>query len=131
MTPDFVVIGSGFGGAVAACRLAQKGRKVLVLERGRRWLPEDFPRHWGDAWLWSHERPEQCHGWIDARVFRRMTVLAGAGVGGGSLIYANASIDAEPEAFAEGWPPGMNHEELKPYYERAAEMLKPELLPDT
>jgi cholesterol oxidase len=100
-----------------------------VIRRNRRASIQ--PWHWGDAWLWSHDRPEQCHGWIDARLFRRMTVLTGAGVGGGSLIYANASLDAEPEAFASGWPGGIDHDELRPYYELAAEMLKPEILPDT
>lgn len=127
---DYVIIGSGFGGAVAACRLARRGNSVLVLERGRRWAPRDFPRHYGDAWLWSHTRPEHCHGWIDLRVMDQMTVVQGAGVGGGSLIYANVSIDAEPTAFASGWPTAITYDELKPYYERAAEMLKPERLPD-
>jgi cholesterol oxidase len=130
MSHDFVIIGSGFGGAVAACRLAARGFDVLVLERGRRWLPHEFPRHYGDAWLWNHRRPEHCHGWIDLRLFDQMTVIQGAGVGGGSLIYANISIDAEPIAFDSGWPTAIRYEELKPYYERVAEMLKPEQLPD-
>jgi cholesterol oxidase len=127
---DYVIIGSGFGGAVAACRLARRGREVLVLERGRRWAPADFPRRYGDAWLWSHSRPERCHGWIDMRVMDQMTVVQGAGVGGGSLIYANVSIDAEPEAFASGWPSAITHDALKPYYERVADMLRPERIAD-
>ena len=54
---DVIVIGSGFGGAVAACRLAEKGMKVLVLERGRRWDPADYPREPGDAWVWNQNKP--------------------------------------------------------------------------
>ena len=127
---DYLIIGSGFGGSVAACRLARRGHQVLVLERGRRWEPKDFPRNYGDAWLWSHRRPEHCNGWIDMRVMDQMTVVQGAGVGGGSLIYANISIDAEPEAFESGWPSAISYEELKPHYERVAEMLKPARLPD-
>ena len=50
---DAIVIGSGFGGAIAACRLAEAGYRVLVLERGRRWRPDEFPRKLGDPWRWD------------------------------------------------------------------------------
>ena len=77
---DVVIIGSGFGGAVTACRLAEAGRKVLVLERGREWKREDYPRAPGDAWIWDDARPEACNGWIDLRYFGDMTVVQGAAV---------------------------------------------------
>lgn len=127
---DVVVIGSGFGGAVAACRLAQGGRSVLVLERGRRWEPKDYPRDIDDAWIWDHHRPERNNGWIDLRVLDEMCVALGSGVGGGSLIYANISIDAKKEAFASGWPAEINYEILKPYYETVADMLRPVPVPE-
>ncbi|MCB8883070.1 GMC family oxidoreductase [Acidisoma cellulosilytica] len=127
---DAVVIGSGFGGAVAACRLAHAGRSVLVLERGRRWLPEQYPRGPDDAWIWDQNRPERHNGWIDMRFLNRMWVAAGAGVGGGSLIYASVSIDAKPSVFASGWPSEINHGVLQPYYARVAEMLGSRPLPD-
>jgi cholesterol oxidase len=130
MSYDYVIVGSGFGGAVSACRLSAKGRKVLVLERGRRWKKEDYPREYGDAWIWDHNRPEECNGWIDLRIMDQMWVAQGAGVGGGSLIYANVSIDAKPEAFASGWPSAISYAELKPYYERVAAVLKPARVPD-
>jgi len=50
-TFDAIVIGSGFGGAITACRLAEKGMKILILERGRRWAAKDYPRKAGDPWL--------------------------------------------------------------------------------
>ena len=92
---DVVVVGSGFGGAVCSARLAEAGYRVLVLERGRRWRVEDFPRNHGDQWTWDDERPVTKHGWFDIRVFPHMTVVQGAGVGGGSLVYANISVEAK------------------------------------
>ena len=104
-TFDVVVIGSGFGGAITAARLAANGYKTVVLERGRRWTPESFPRQPTDAWLWDHRRPAQCNGWFDFRVFPNMAVVQGAGVGGGSLVYANISVNAKTHMFEKGWPP--------------------------
>ncbi|MGJ8623892.1 MAG: GMC oxidoreductase [Yoonia sp.] len=130
MTHDVVIIGSGFGGAVHACRLAQSGRKVLVLERGRRWTPDTYPRSGGDAWIYDVDEPEKQNGWLDLRIFDDMWVATGAGVGGGSLIYANVSIDAKPEALNRGWPSPITAEALAPFYGRVADMLKPEVIPD-
>jgi cholesterol oxidase len=133
MTPldhDVIVIGSGFGGAVSACRLTEAGMKVLVLERGRRWTPETYPREPGDAWLWDEDQPEHFNGWADLRTFSDMWVVAGAGVGGGSLIYANVSVEAKPEIFASKWPKGIDHPTLKPYYDRVGHMLGLQWLPD-
>ena len=127
---DAVVIGSGFGGAVLACRLAEAGRSVLVLERGREWAVENYPSVSDRNWIWSAERPERENGWIDLRVFRNMAVFQGAGVGGGSLIYANVAIEAEAEAFAVGWPTGLDLDALREGYARVGEMLEVRMLPD-
>lgn len=127
---DVIIIGSGFGGAVTACRLAEAGRKVLVLERGREWRREDYPRDPGDAWIWDDDHPEDCNGWIDLRYFGDMTVVQGAAVGGGSLIYANISVEAEPFVFEEGWPAEITYEALKPHYETTGRMLNVQELPD-
>ena len=127
---DVVVIGSGFGGAVAACRLAERGLKVLVLERGRRWAPDQFPRGEGDAWLYQVDRPHRHNGWIDLRIFRDLAVVQGAGVGGGSLIYANVFVPAKPQAFEDGWPPEVTYQEMLHHYAAAASMLEPAELPD-
>ena len=127
---DAVIVGSGFGGAVSACRLAEAGRDVLVLERGREWAPEDYPREPGDAWIWDVDEPHRQNGWIDLRIMDDMWVVQGAGVGGGSLIYANISIDAPDEAFDDGWPAAIDAAELRPHYARVAAMLRPAELPD-
>lgn len=126
---DVLIIGSGFGGAVMACRLAQQGRQVLVLERGKRWTPESYPSVSNRDWLWRESNPDRHHGWLDLRLFGDMSVLAGCGVGGGSLIYASVSVDAHPDAFAAGWPGGISHERLQPFYARVESMLTPQHLP--
>ena len=127
---DAIIIGSGFGGAVTACRLAEHGYRVLVLERGRRWSPQDYPRRPGDAWFWDDKRPERANGWIDLRIYPRMAVAQGAGVGGGSLIYANVSIDAKEELFESGWPQEVTFEELRPYYAEVGRMMNVAPVPE-
>ncbi|HKC57864.1 MAG TPA: FAD-dependent oxidoreductase, partial [Vicinamibacterales bacterium] len=82
---DVIVIGSGFGGAIMARRLAEKGMRVLVLERGRRWEPSTYPRKPTDPWIFSDTHPGLLNGWMDMRFYRGMTVAQAAGVGGGSL----------------------------------------------
>jgi len=126
---DAIVIGSGFGGAITACRLAQAGLKVLILERGRRWDKTTYPSRTGRGWIWSHSRPESSNGWIDMRVFRHMAVVQGAGVGGGSLIYANISCEAPRSVFDEGWPAEITYQELKPHYDKVADFMDVQKVP--
>ncbi|HEV2965073.1 MAG TPA: NAD(P)-binding protein, partial [Candidatus Angelobacter sp.] len=63
MAFDAIIIGSGFGGSISACRLTQAGMKVLVLERGRRWEPKAapgvtaYPRNLFDPWIWDQANP--------------------------------------------------------------------------
>lgn len=145
-TYDAVVVGSGFGGAVAACRLSERGRSVLVLERGRRWGREDFPRPGQPDAPWRFEASPQPlpeaqsskSGLFEIRRFPGMTVVVAAGVGGGSLVYTNVQKIPPASAFA-GWPafaeatagrPAPNWlEYLRPYYQRVREMLEPSPLP--
>ena len=126
---DVIVIGSGFGGAVTACRLAETGARVLVLERGRRWDPSTYPRNPEDPWIYDQEAPERQNGWLDLRFFEHMIVAQGAGVGGGSLIYANVSVEAKKEVFARGWPAEITYDELKPHYDSVGRMLNVQTLP--
>ncbi len=129
-TFDTIVIGSGFGGAITACRLAQKGAKVLVLERGRRWDVSEYPRSLTDDWIYDVDEPHRQNGWIDFRIFPDMAVVQGAAVGGGSLIYANISVEAPPAIFDKGWPPEITYNELKPHYDEVGRMLDVQELPD-
>jgi cholesterol oxidase len=126
---DAIVVGSGFGGAVAACRLAEAGARVLVLERGRRWDESNYPRKSTDPWLFHHARPEKLNGWLDLRFFRGMVVAQGAGVGGGSMCYSSVVMEAGPETFREGWPPEIGMDELAPYYEKVRRMMGVQTIP--
>jgi cholesterol oxidase len=130
MNFDVIVIGSGFGGAITACRLAEANYKVLILERGRRWDKTTYPRKEGDAWRWNHKNPERENGWVDLRVFPNMTVAQGAAVGGGSLIYANISCEAPPHIFQTGWPGEITYAELKPHYDAVAKFMNVQKIPD-
>ena len=130
--PDFnaVIVGSGFGGSVTACRLAEAGQRVLVLERGREWKPQDYPSVSGKDWTFDVDDPEASHGWLDLRWFDDMAVAQGAGVGGGSLIYANVSVPPPPSTFDHRWPEAINAKELQPYVERAGQMLGVTTIPE-
>ena len=127
---DTIVVGSGFGGAVMACRLQEKGARVLVLERGRRWQVEDYPSVSQQHWFWDDDNPVEANGWIDFRNFGDMSVIQGAGVGGGSLIYANVSIEARAEVFEQGWPAAIRAGTLAPHYATSGDMLNVQTLPD-
>ena len=120
---DVIVIGTGFGGAISACRLAESGARVLILERGRRWTAETYPRKPGDPWFYHHEHPQKHNGWLDLRLFKGMAVAQGAGVGGGSLCYSSVVMEADAERFDDSWPAEIDLGELRPYYAKVREML--------
>lgn len=122
---DYIVIGSGFGGSVAALRLAEKGYKVLVLEKGKRWDHQDFPKtNWNlkkSLWMpWL-----RFFGILQMRFFKQVFVLSGVGVGGGSLVYANTHMVPESTFYEDSaWSRfGPWKELLKPYYQKARRML--------
>ena len=119
-TADAIVVGSGFGGAVAAARLAQAGFSVVVLERGRRWRPGDFPRrpHLEDGWLWEVDR-----GLYDIRWLDTMGSVQASGWGGGSLVYANVFARPFEEVMDERWPAHLRRQTLDPYYDLAAHVM--------
>jgi len=127
---DVIVIGSGFGGAITGCRLAEAGFKVLILERGRRWDNKSYPRDPADAWIWDHDSPERENGWLDLRLFPNMAVAQGAAVGGGSLIYASISVEAPKSVFEKGWPQEVTYSELKPHYDTVKQFMNVQKMPD-
>ena len=122
---DVVVIGSGFGGSVAALRLTEKGYKVAVLEAGRRFSDKDFPK---TSWRLSRFlfMPRLgLRGIQRIHVLPDVLVLAGAGVGGGSLVYAN-TLYKPPASYFEDkqWRDITNwDQELSPWYDQASRML--------
>lgn len=121
---DYIIIGSGFGGSVAALRLSEKGYKVLVLEKGKWLTADDFPKtNWNiKKWLWMPLF--RFHGLFSLTVFRHVTILGGVGVGGGSLVYANTMpVPDTPFFTADTWSHLADWEvELKAFYALALKM---------
>ncbi|MEV6972995.1 GMC family oxidoreductase [Kitasatospora sp. NPDC093806] len=128
---DVVVVGSGFGGAVSALRLTEKGYRVAVLEAGRRFDRDELPRNSWDVanYLWAPGLG--LYGIQRIHLLANVLILAGAGVGGGSLNYAN-TLYVPPKAFFEDrqwchitdW-----QQELEPFYDQARRMLGVRLNP--
>ncbi len=130
---DVVVIGSGFGGSVAAYRLAEGGRSVVVLERGQPYPPGSFARTPYEMSRNFWEPKDGLHGLFDVRSFRKLEAIVSAGLGGGSLIYANVLLRKDERWFVhdeplpgggyENWPIG--REDLDPHYDAVEAMLTP------
>ena len=133
---EVVVIGSGFGGAITVCRTAKKWPgKIMVLERGKRYPMGSFPRtpHEMARNFWNlpielHKRPrrapvEEMHGLFDIRNYDNIDAVVCAGLGGGSLIYANVYLEPPEEVFAHGWPTSCTKHTLQPYYQVAKSVL--------
>jgi len=125
MIYDYIVIGSGFGGSVASLRLVEKGYRVLTLEQGKRFNPEDFPKtNWNlPKYLWWPAL--RFFGFQRITFFRTTSILSGTGLGGGSLVYAN-TLYTPPDAFFnnESWSRFGNWKKiLAPFYDRASFML--------
>jgi cholesterol oxidase len=122
---DYLVIGSGFGGSVAAMRLSEKGYRVLVLERGKRYEDQDYAKtNWeASKYLWLPAL--RWFGIMQLTPLRDVFVLHGSGVGGGSLCYANVLMKPEPEAFeASAWKRPIDWKTaLEPHYETAQRIL--------
>jgi len=123
---DFVVVGSGFGGSVSALRLREKGYRVLVIEKGRRFGLGDFPETNWDLRRWMWMPAAGLRGFFQMSFFEHVTILHGVGVGGGSLVYAN-TLPMPTESFfrARSWAhlsPDWRGE-LAPHYATARRML--------
>ncbi len=122
---DVVIIGSGFGGSVSALRLREKGYSVAVLEAGRRFRDKDFPKTSWRLRKFLYAPAIGCYGIQRIHVLPDVLVLAGAGVGGGSLVYANTLYQPSDEYFQdEQWASITDwKKELEPCFDQARRML--------
>jgi cholesterol oxidase len=122
---DYIIVGSGFGGSVSALRLTEKGYRVLLIEKGRRWKPDEFPEtNWNlKRWLWLPLL--RFRGIFKITIMRHVGILSGVGVGGGSLMYANTLPRPRETFFQSGSWAGIAEwkTELEPYYKEAERML--------
>ena len=122
---DYIIIGSGFGGSVSALRLSEKGYKILVIEKGKWFKAEDFPKTNTNLrrWLWLPSF--RFFGIFKMTFLRHIGILSGVGVGGGSLVYANTLPVPKSTFFHSGSWSSMEdwQNELAPFYKIAKVML--------
>ncbi len=122
---DFIVIGSGFGGSVAAHRLTEKGYSVAVMEMGRRWTAANLPRSNWHFWRWIWRPRLALRGFFNITPFRHVLILHGCAVGGGSITYANTSLVPRDSIWDNGsWAGLADWKAAMPlHYQTAARML--------
>lgn len=127
---DVVVIGSGYGGAVAAARFAEAGQRVLVLERGKEYVPGEFPNNLSEAP--SHVRIEfnnEAKPWgyedglFDIRIGGETATILGNALGGGSQINANVALEPDESIFETNWPKSITKTALRPYFDKVRSVI--------
>jgi cholesterol oxidase len=122
---DYIVIGSGFGGSVAAHRLTEKGFRVAVMEMGRRWTPENLPNTNWKIWSWIWRPRLALRGFFNISFFRHVLILHGCAVGGGSITYANTLLVPKDSVWDNGSWAGLANwkSEMPGHYQTAMQML--------
>ena len=134
---DVIVIGSGYGGSIAASRFARAGLKVALLERGKEFQPGDYPDTLAEAekemQINADQHEARKNGLYDFHFSENISVFKGCGLGGTSLVNANVSIRPEERVFEDAaWPAAIrnNMQSLNEGYDRAREMLRPSPYPE-
>ena len=134
---DVVIVGSGYGGAVSACRLARAGKRIAVLERGREVLTGEFPTRFPDIRNEMRVTGKNMSlgsqtGLYDVRLGADMHVLVGCGLGGGSLVNAGVALRPDPRVFADPVWPGQIAQDglLEEAYQAARQWLAPKSDPE-
>lgn len=122
---DFVIIGSGFGGSVSSLRLAEKGYRVLLLERGKRFGDLDFPRSNWSLWKYLWLPALRFYGFLQLSILKDVVALHGSGVGGGSLVYASVLVEPDENFYNNlVWDGLANWQTvLAPHFKTAKRML--------
>ena len=126
MDYDFAIIGSGFGGSVSALRLAQKGYKVVVLEQGKQVTSSDMEQAGKGIRKLLWMPGFRLRGFFTQNFFRHMNMVGGAGVGGGSIVYAAVLLQPKGEFYTDPSWSNLNNnwkKELAPHYKTASKML--------
>jgi cholesterol oxidase len=133
---DAIIVGSGFGGSVMAYRLAEAGKRVCVLERGKAYPPGSFPRSPYEMKRNFWDPSRGLHGMFNVWSFKNLGAVVSAGLGGGSLIYANVFIRKDSDWFVqedlanggyELWP--VTREDLEPHYDQVERIIAPQAYP--
>ncbi|MGH9767890.1 MAG: GMC family oxidoreductase N-terminal domain-containing protein [Blastocatellia bacterium] len=123
---DFIIIGSGYGGAITAARITAASPKpsACILERGREWEVGKFPDDFGEVTRNVRHHALNPTGLYDFLLFPDISVMKGCGLGGTSLINANVAIVPDEEVFQQlAWPKAIKRPELAPFYDKARFML--------
>lgn len=135
---DFIVIGSGYGGSIAASRMSRLGKSVCLFEKGKEFLPGQFPATLKDATgemsVSTAKEKKERNGLYDFTIGEGISVLKGCGLGGTSLINANVSISPDPRVMDQTEWPSAIRSDLPSFYEgleKAWKMLKPNPYPKT
>lgn len=121
---DYVVVGSGFGGSVSACRLTEKGYTVGVMEMGKRWKVEDLPKSNWDSGRYIWRPGLRMFGFYIMRFFRHVVVMCGNAVGGGSIPHANALLVPSQKVWDQGtWADLKDWKQIMPQHYATAERM--------